>query len=185
MNFRSDFFPARYTAEFVELDGASQVSYEFASNGASSRYAVVRVESIDGHMWSATFAVSPAMLHGAVRGLFPTPNDSILLVVIDGTAFIVPVNDPMRTVVLNVDGPLMDVLPARDRGVLVVTTPWVIGVIGKDGQIWSSDRISIEELKVDRVDGPVLHGTTDYGSDEPRSFTLDLSTNQIKGGSGF
>jgi hypothetical protein len=67
---------------------------------------------------------------------------------------------------------------------LLLVTGWAITAVGSDGDLWTTDRIAIDGLRVDEVSDGWARGVADPDDDEPRDFALDLATGRVIGGAG-
>jgi hypothetical protein len=147
-----------------------------------------------GKPWTASITVASGALRSAITGLFPTPDAHLLCVIEDGTGFLIDVRKPATYPIENLatpgywvidsDGPITAATPAQRNGKLVLTTPWSIIIIDHGGILWSTSRLSIESLRIDEVYAGWLRGVADPDGDEPRDFSIELSSRRHIGGAG-
>jgi hypothetical protein len=178
-------FPAAYEAAVLDDWPGRGFDVEISGSAGSPSRSAIEVRPDDGAPWTASVAGGDAARTSSVSGLFPTPNPRVLLVVERGTAFLVDVGDPARHRRVSTDGPVAGVVNARRDGLLLLVTPWAVTALDGGDVRWTSDRLAVEDLRADELDGGWLRGVSDPESDEPREFAVELATGRVVGGSGL
>lgn len=170
-------FPGAYRAEIVELPPVGGPDYTFPSGAVSGRATMILIQPEDGSPWVGRFVGAPSYRRG-LTGLYGTPSPVHLCVLERGTSSLVDVTNPAATQVVPSDGPVRDVQPVIDAGVLLLATPWTDIAFGSGSIAWTSPRLAIEGLRLDDVHDHYLLGVADP-DDEPREFALDLRTGAL------
>ena len=178
-------FSAAYDAEVITDWPSGDFDYAFTSTHSGERVTAIQVVPEGGRPWTASVAVAAVAVRSAISGFFPTPNPSVLCVVEGGTGFLVNVSEPTTHQEIRSDGPITAAMPLQRLGTLLLTTPWSIIAIDHDGILWTTDRLAIESLRIDEVDGGWLRGVADPDDDEPRDFAIELSSGRHIGGAGL
>ena len=179
-----DVFPASY--EVAVIDSVLDDALVFERPGSvSNGEVVVEVTTDDGRCWVGAARAGGPSVRGALSGVFSTPAKTRLLLVGRGDAFLVDVTAPERFEAIDTGGPVVGIRPVLDEGLLLVVSPWVITALGEDGVRWQTDRLAIEGIRLDEVEGGRLAGVADPDDDEPRDFVVDLHTGRHEGGVPF
>lgn len=66
--------------------------------------------------------------------------------------------------------------PPSVRGAISITA------LDESGLRWQTDRLSIDGIRLDEVEGCRLAGVADPDDSEPRDFVVDLDTGRHEGG---
>lgn len=178
-------FGAAYEVEVIDASSAGECDFVIDTKDSSSTSSAVLVSPRGGKSWTASISGRDSPSGRSVSGLFATPNPEVLCAVERGTVFLIDVLNPANYVVVPTVGIVSAVVTAPGEGLLFLATPWSITAIGEHGQVWDTDRISIEELRIDEIAGGWLRGVADPEDDEPRDFALDLATGSVIGGANL
>ena len=68
-------------------------------------------------------------------------------------------------------------------GVLFLLTPRTICAVTGAGLAWESERVAVDDLRIDRVEGGLLMGESDPGSGHEVAFALRLRDGALVSGS--
>lgn len=175
-------FVAQYEADIVEAPPNGKADYTFTDDRPVAQAITVDVRPWSAPAWTGSFAAPNPMVRRAVSGLFATPNPTRLCVVERGTAFLVDVQHPASTAIVHTDGPVVDIGQLAEQSCLLLLSPWSITAVGLEGVMWTSQRVAIEDLRIDEADDGWLRGVADPHDEEPRDFAIDLRTGYVVGG---
>lgn len=115
-------------------------------------------------------------------GVWSCPAEGELLAVAGGYAYRVDTQRPELTELLE-QRPVVQVLPVRGEGLILLAGFHDVLAIGAEGVRWRSARLSWEGVTMTGVDGGELRGTGwDMFADAEVAFLLDLKTGQHEGG---
>ena len=140
---------------------------------------VVRVVSSSGTRWVGYFASG---LGGATAAL-RSPAAGHLLVVASGAPYLVDVEEPGASTVATQGMPVRSVIHLADS--VLLASDLDITAVGASGVEWSTPRLCLDDLAVERVEDGVIQctgwfGESDaYGRDE---ISIDLTTGRQVGG---
>ena len=142
---------------------------------------ILAVAPAAGPRWIGVFddggyGVPPAA-HAQVIGW---PDEVSLCVVKGGSAWLVRTDEPTRNGEIAAF-PICDVLvvPDHELGVFADLTNLI--AYGREGIAWRSRRLALDDLKIVRADGDVLHVAGFFGSVTRAEFTVDLRTGGATG----
>ncbi|MGA8530120.1 MAG: hypothetical protein WB622_10420 [Acidobacteriaceae bacterium] len=125
----------------------------------------------------ATFALGFAD-PAAPSGLWSCPNPNEICALAGGYAYIVDTLNPNRFTHLAFR-PVLEVRSLQDQRLLLFAGHHALLAWGSDGQLWESQRLSSEGLRVEAVTDTDLHGFGwDLLTDRDVPFTLDLRTGE-------
>jgi len=124
----------------------------------------------------------PESVRQALTGVYPTPSPSTLCAVVGGDAVLIDVEHPGRHEWLETGGAVVAVRPVVAEGLLLLATPWSITALDSSGQLWQTQRLAIDGLRMDEVSDGLLAGVADPDDMEPRDFAVDLRSGRHEGG---
>jgi hypothetical protein len=128
-----------------------------------------------GIFYGEGYAAPPAV-PGALVGL---PDEWTFAVVYAGRAVLVRADDP--TVTSEVPRfPITDLLVVPGEEVVLFFDFTNLVAYGKDGLLWESRRLALDDLKLIRAKGNTLHVEGFFGEDT-QHFTVDLPTGEAQG----
>ena len=158
--------------------------FRFIAEHAGARATRICVEPLHGASWVAAFG-SPDPDTSATSGLFGTPSPTGLCVVERGTAFLGDVLRPDRFTAVKTAGPVVAAYEVASEDSLLLVTPWAITAIGREGVLWTTERIAIDGLRIDEVAHGWLRGVSDPDDEEPGDFAVEIATGRLVGGTGI
>lgn len=168
-------FAADYHAELIEFIANGEADYAFRTGITGSRSLMVSVQPNTGTSWTGRFVGEDAF-RGGMSGLFGTPSSQHLCVVERGSAFLVNVQNPLKSSVISSDGPVRHVYPLVAFDALLLVTSWTVTALGHGTVHWRTRRLAIEGIRLDDVVDNHLVGIADPDDDEAREFEIDLRT---------
>lgn len=133
-----------------------------------------------GDEWVGVFyggdsGVQPA----ATARLIAWPDGRSFCVVYKGSAVVVRADDPHQT--YEIDTYLVrGTFVVPDRGVVVFADHTNLTTYGRDGLLWRSRRLALDDVRVEGVEGEALIVYGFFGSHSDR-FKVDLATGQASG----
>ncbi len=117
-------------------------------------------------------------------GIWGCPRAEQMCAVAGGYAYVIETTRPEVSVHVGLR-PVVGVRELVDVGLLLFVGFHRLAAWGADGQVWESERLSWEGVRVGVEEGEVLHGWGwDVRSDRELPFQLDLRTGRHEGG-GF
>jgi hypothetical protein len=117
-------------------------------------------------------------------GIHPCPNPDQLCAVAGGYAYIIDTLHPERSTHIPLK-PVVEVRQLPAQNLLLFTGFHSLLAWGRDGEIWQTQRLSWEGIRITGIEGDTLHGTGwNLMTDRELPFTVDLRTGQHQGG-GF
>jgi hypothetical protein len=169
-------FGATYEVRYGdELPGTAKEQFHYPPDQAVGAFAQVHVIPRHRDSWYGVFRGE----FGTLSGCFSCPNEDLLAVVANGVGYIVCAEDPSRWDRVKAL-PIVDVVAARDAGVLLFLDFTGIIAYGRSGVMWMRDDVSSDGIRVTKVDARVIEGVAwKMGSDV--SFSLDLKTGETVG----
>jgi hypothetical protein len=175
-------FPAEYEAHYLRDWPSCPADLTLTAGATRSAERFIEVTLPDGSSWTATVAGLAGAPVRAVSGLFATPSPGHLLAVERGAAYLLDVSRPAVSVHIETGGAVTALRAVPEMELLLMCTDWTVIAIGKSGVAWRTQRLSIEEIRIDETEGARARGVADPDSDEPRDFMIDLKTGSILGG---
>ena len=109
------------------------------------------------------------------------PDEWSICVVYAGGGVVVRTDDPSNTYEIESSPTItgLVVIPERE---LVIFADWTNRVAyGRDGLVWRSRRLAVDDLQIDGPDGDDLHVRGFFGSGRLWPFTVDLATGEASG----
>jgi hypothetical protein len=173
--------PRAYDVAPVDAPGNGRTDLALGEGSGRGTVRTLVVRPYGSPAWTGAFGVDERGGRG-VSGTFGTPSPTWACVVVRGSAFLVDVLEPAASNPVRSEGPVQEVVELVDEGLLLLATAWSIIAIGPGTVLWTTRRLSVESLRLDRVADHRLHGTADP-EDEARHFTVDLRTGAVTGGS--
>lgn len=109
-------------------------------------------------------------------GLWSCPDPGWLCAVSGGYAYLVDTADPARFTHLAIQ-PVLEVHALPTYSLLLFAGHHTLTAWGAEGEAWQSPRLSAEGIRLDRIEGGLLHGFGwDMLADAEVPFALDLRT---------
>jgi hypothetical protein len=140
----------------------------------------VRFYKPDGTEWVANFKPGWSKLNR----VFDFPQHNRTIVVAGGLGYLMKTDSekPLETFGLAIE----DIIEIENRSLVFEDSISIIIIDGEAGEMWTSERISIDGFKDLKLIGDVLYGLSydPTNSQDPwTKFSLNLKTKEIKGGS--
>jgi hypothetical protein len=138
---------------------------------------ILAVRPTEGEAWIGTFRGegygAPPAAPTQVVGM---PDELSICVVKHGAAYVVRTDDPSVNLALDLF-PVCDVLSIREQGLVIFGDFIRLVAYGENGVVWRSERLVLDDLKIVRAEGEVLH-LSGSGIDSRTDFTVDLRSGQ-------
>lgn len=123
--------------------------------------------------WIGVFAAEPKGRYKS--GIYSCPDANALCVISNGAGYTVDVRDPDGYEELPIF-PVLEVLPGKDPGLLIVVNYTDVLAWGLSGEQWCAERVSFDGIRDLRIEGRFLHGLAWSPMKGECPFTLDLAT---------
>ena len=178
-------FPHDYKAEFLAelpIVPARRWYYPGGTEAGGANGLIVRVSATDGEPWIGIFAFGRVSRSG-VSGLYTSPRSGWMCVVSLGQGYLVNASDPRATETVHLT-PVLGVLPAPSRNLLVFHDFTRLAAVGEAGVAWETPSLSWDGLSEVRVAGETVSGEGwDAPHDQWVSFEVALDSGRHRGGS--
>lgn len=143
---------------------------------------IVEVTPAGGDPWIAVFSGAeqygvPPAVHHAVIAL---PDGWTFCLIRSGSGMIVRADDPRITSEIE-SWPITGYLVVPSVELIVFADFTKLVAYGRGGHAWRSRRLALDDLKIIRSEGHVLHVTGFFGDKEDVPFTVDLRTGDAQG----
>ena len=151
----------------------------YGSWSGHSEGLIVRFRPAVGEPWVANFQPGRLGWNGAVDH----PNGRHLIAVAKGQGYVFDPEE--RRVVLLYTDPVYQIVPLPQFGIVCLCDGLGVEAVEAHGTRWKSPRISWDEIRNIRVEGPTLYGeasTPTIAGNEWSPFTLDLTTGRCEDG---
>lgn len=179
-------FPRTYECEHLQETPANidQIFYYPGGSTVGGRDGhIIRVMPYEGDSWVGIFAYGALSPNGA-NGLYTLPDPARLCVVAQGQGYVVQANAPASYETVEAQ-PILDVRPIVEREIIVFATFTDLVAYGKAGQLWRTERLAWEELKITEVTADHIRGKVwDPQTESYVDFTIDPATGEHQGGMG-
>lgn len=177
-------FPAAYEAEFLEEQSgtAELLDYRHPSGTTAGAPLLVRVRTTTGNQWAGRVWSRELGIKRSVTGIYSTPNPDRMAVVARGDVYLIDAREPSHHEFIDTKGPVTAVKPIESEGLLLLSSPWRVTALGKQGRAWQTERLAIDGIRLDEVDNGRLAGVADPDDEEPHDFVVDLRTGRHEGG---
>jgi hypothetical protein len=143
----------------------------------------VMVHPASGGVFLATCALGFTS-HSMPTGVFACPNPEEMCSVAGGYAYVINAVRPEHCIHLSLK-PVVEVRALPAQGLLVFAGFHSLMAWGANGLAWETARLSWEGLRLDGIEGEMLHGFGwNMQTDKDVPFTVDLRTGEHTGG-GF
>ena len=140
---------------------------------------VVSVNPIVGDVWSGSFECGPE----GISGFYPTPSPDTVCCILKGQGYWVPVLTPGSYQLIPVI-PIKEVISIVEMKLIIFVNYTSITAFDETGLKWSTERLSWDGLKIDRIVDERIEGR---GWDSPKGeyvpFTVQLDSGTSSGGS--
>ena len=144
----------------------------------TSDYLVLKVKSNDGFTWIGKFKPG---LEG-ISGIYATPSESILCVVMRGQGYWVPVDSPQDYEIIP-SIPIKKVIAVPKAEIMVFVDFVRLTAFDRNGLIWQTPSLSYDGLTINRVTSNLLEGTAwDAPNNQEIKFTVNILDGTSKGG---
>jgi hypothetical protein len=146
---------------------------------APTRHVVLEVKLEGTEHWIGEFRGGAE----GIDGVFATPNDDVLCVVVRGQGYWVPVHEPATFEVVR-SIPIKRILPVHNPDVLIFVSYTRLAAYGPQGFMWITEDLSWDGLQILDVTTSTVRGTawdSPAGRDAP--FSVDIATGKAEGGS--
>jgi hypothetical protein len=138
---------------------------------------ILGVRPADGEPWIGTFwGAGYGAPPPAPTQIVGMPDELSICVVKHGAAYIVRTDDPSVSLDLDLF-PVCDVLSIREQRLVIFGDFIRLVAYGEHGVVWRSERLVLDDLKIVRAEGDVLH-LSGSGIDSRTDFTVDLRSGQ-------
>ncbi|GGH01331.1 hypothetical protein [Silvibacterium dinghuense] len=172
-------FPHPWTAEILPrrplILPARRFTYPAAAEEVEEGALELLVRPAEGEPFLATCALGfddPAV----PSGLWSCPDPDWLCAVSGGYAYLLDTAEPNRFLQIPWR-PVLGIRSLPEQGLLLFTGHHALLAWGRNGEAWQSPRLSAEGIRIDRIEGGILHGAGwDLMADADVPFTLDLKT---------
>lgn len=171
-------FPASYSLTVEPDEPGEHPRYAFGRTGAlieeydfEARWGtplLARVEPFDAPVWIGAFAAGGM---GLVRDVYACPSAHHMCVIVDGLAYVVDVRAPQRGAIIPAKA-VTTVVPVKDARILLLAGDTDLAAVGETGNVWSTPRLVVDELRVLRASAEAIVCTGDVGG---RMGTITLS----------
>jgi len=136
------------------------------------------VTPLHGKPWAGRFQSGPE----GVDGLFATPRDDTLCVVVKGRGYWVRVLEPTAYELVRVV-PIKKLLRVPNRDILLFMSYTRIAAYGRDGLTWVTEDLSWDGLEITDIGETSITGTAwDSPKGRHASFLVNLETGASEGG---
>jgi hypothetical protein len=171
-------FPAEYVAEFVtDPPGLPSDFVVEASRFSSAESQRIRIET-DSGIWTVDVPVEADIPRRALYQLLGTPDSEIMVAVVGGTAYRVPVNTPSDIRAMELGASIVEFLCAVAEGLLIFATDWRITAISENGIQWQTDRLAIEGIHLEDARGARLWAIADPDT-AAHDVVIELSSGRL------
>jgi hypothetical protein len=177
-------FPHNYSVGRADLPSGQ--------GGTSARY-FRAPHTADREDWSIVLEIGPAgdapwigvfgrdsSMTSECSKIMSTPDPSILLVIAEGQAFVVNVEDPSK-VMYPPCFPVHQAISIMSQGIVVLADDTDLVAIGRSGIAWESGRLVTDDLRLVSTKGDRIGATGFVGSDGDVEFEVDPRTGRIIG----
>lgn len=114
----------------------------------------------------------------APTGIWTSPNPDEICAVSGGYAYIIDTNAPEQFTMIPYR-PVLEVRAVPEQGLLLFVGHHRMIARGASGQAWESPKLSDEGVKIECIDGDVLHGMGwEMMSDKEIPFRVDLKSGE-------
>jgi hypothetical protein len=179
-------FPAHY--QLVELDridrSGGTKAYAYPGARPVDRQQelavapILEVRPAGSNPWVAVFADLEA--HVSFEAVIALPDPSTFCVIRHGAGVTVRADDPRITREIEAL-PITGCLVVPDLELVVFADFTSLVAYGVQGPVWRSRRIAMDDLKIVRAEGRILHVTGSFGDKQDVPFTVDLRTGDAQG----
>jgi hypothetical protein len=185
INMDSTFASSYSCRQLHEIPTTALPHYYFpgASEQGGHDGILVEVRPEQGLAWLGTFAygyVAPRR-HS---GIYSTPDPDQICVVSRGKGYLVNAAAPKIWECVRA-APITDVRPVVARSIIVFATLTELVAYGSAGIVWTTERLSFDDLKIVEVTDSFIKGEFwDIRKNGMSVFTVDLTTGRHDGGVG-
>lgn len=139
----------------------------------------IRVRGSGGQSWTGLF--EPGV--EGISGIYATPSESVLCVVVKGQGYWVPVLSP-ESYELIPSIPIKKIIAVPNRELMVFVDFVRLAAYGVDGFAWQTGSLSWDGLKITEVKSDVIEGTAwDAPNSQDVQFVVDVTNGSHTGGS--
>lgn len=181
-------FPATYEVEQldrIDRSGGLRV-YEFpdavpiSSQQEIADAPILRVAPQHGQPWIGVFLGAQFRFPAAASGrLLAWPDEASFCVVYAGGGVVVKADEPTRNYEIDCY-PITGTFSAPSRSIVLFADFTNLIAYGRDGLIWRSRRLALDDLRVESVEGDSAHVSGFFGGSSEH-FVVDLTTGEASG----
>jgi len=151
-------FPHKYSIEtevcLPACPGSVPVYYYPGASKVGGRHGIwLEITAENGMPWIGVFASDSWR---GVSGIYSCPDGKSLCVVSIGLGYIVRTDAPESW--HGIAPPIREVKPLPELGLLVFRDDTSLFAYGRDGLEWTTERIALDKLTIDTVEGHMLRG---------------------------
>ena len=178
-------FQANYAVEVIDLTQPSNSSLEHyyypgATKVGGKDGVLLKITLPNNQSWLATFAFGYDSRQ-ALTGIFSCPNPSFVCVASSGQGYFVKVDSPPNWSVVD-SYPLLNVYPIIERNMIIFVDYTTISAYRDDKQLWRTERLSWDGIKVDKITASLIKGRGwDASSGREVEFEVNLTTGEHTG----
>jgi hypothetical protein len=134
-----------------------------------------------GEPWVGVFCGGEWSVPPAIPGrLIGWPDELSVCVAYAGGGVVVRTDEPTNSYEIDCD-PITGFVAVPERELLVFCDFLGLVAYGRDGLLWRSPRLALDDLRIDGLDGDDLHVAGYFGSQKLDSFVVDLATGLPRG----
>lgn len=150
-------FPANYVVdEQAELPGSGSPNVHYFPNARPRGVfgMLIRVRPADDQPWIGCFASGGSA--SAATEVMTCPNSGELCVVSGGAGYLVAANNPQQWTPLPCH-PVRQIMGCRAYNLILFADYTEVLALGPRGVLWKSGRLVTDEMKLERVEGRIIH----------------------------
>ena len=118
-----------------------------------------------------------------LTGIFATPSEDIVCIVVKGQGYWVPVKSPKNYEIIPII-PIKEVKPVPGKNVMIFIDYLRIAAYGENGLLWKTKNLSWDGLKITEITQSKIKGLAwDMPNSKKVEFIVDVMTGLHEGGS--
>ena len=144
----------------------------------STDWLTLRVETSCGTVWDGVF--EPGV--EGISGVYATPSENVMCVVVKGQGYWVPVDSPGTYEVVR-STPIKQVFAVPDADIMIFVDFVRIAAYGAEGFAWQTDDLTWDGITITEISTEVIRGVGwDAPNDSDAPFTVDVASGSHEGG---